>query len=97
MKRSGSLIFVFALLALSALLAACGSSDTEEPPPTELSEIPRISVDDLKEKIDGGESIVLIDTRGASSYDVRHIPGAITEPASYEEYSLEQEIILYCA
>jgi rhodanese-related sulfurtransferase len=65
--------------------------------PTELSEVPRITVVELKERLDNGEEIVVVDTRGKSSYDVRHLPGAILAPDSFDEYPLDQQIVLYCA
>jgi len=39
--------------------------------------MPRITCEALKESIDTGEKIVIIDTRAPSGYRVEHIPGAI--------------------
>jgi len=69
---------------------------TESQEPTELSEVPRITAEELKERIDNGEAIVVVDTRGKPSYDTRHIAGAILAPKNYDEYPLDQEIVLYC-
>ena len=76
---------------------------TVTPPQTESSEItlsrdvPRISPEDLKEKLDNGEDIVVGDTRGKSAYESKHIAGAISIRDSLNELALDQEIILYCA
>jgi hypothetical protein len=69
----------------------------ESQSPTELSEVPRITSEELKELLDNGEEIVVVDTRGKSSYDVRHLPGAILAPDSYDEYAQDQQIVFYCA
>jgi rhodanese-related sulfurtransferase len=66
-----------------------------------LSEVPRISVEELKERIDNGEAIVIGDTRGQSSYDTRHVAGAISIPFDQVESHVndlprDQEIVLYC-
>jgi rhodanese-related sulfurtransferase len=68
-----------------------------------VSEVPRISVEELKERLDNGEAIVVGDTRPAAVYDVKHIAGAISMPASeiynespMDELPLDQEIVLYC-
>ncbi len=69
----------------------------ESQAPTVSTEVPRITPEELKERLDNGEEIVVIDTRGKSSYDVRHLPGAILESDSYDEYSRDQVIVFYCA
>jgi hypothetical protein len=65
--------------------------------PTEASEVPRITVEELKERLDNGEGIMVVDTRGKSSYDVRHLPGAIVALDSFDEYPHDQQIVFYCA
>ena len=76
---------------------------SENQVPISVSEVPRISVEELKERLDKGEEIVVGDTRPASVYDIKHIPGAISVPASaiynespLDELPLDQEIVLYC-
>ena len=95
MNRLRSLLFILGLMAIASLLIACGASAT--------SEVPRITVEELKERLDKGEEIVVGDTRPASVYDIKHIPGAISVPASaiynespLDELPLDQEIVLYC-
>ena len=74
---------------------------SENPVPISVSEVPRISVEELKERLDNGEEIVVVDTRSTTSYDIKHIPGAISMPSiniesPLDELPLDQEIVLYC-
>jgi len=60
-----------------------------------------ITAEELKAKIDRGESFILLDVRPEKKYDSGHIPGAISMPLDeipnrYTELSPEQEIIVYC-
>jgi len=68
-----SLILIIPLISLSYLFS--------NPAPKEdvvLPEIPRISVDELKQMIEkGGTDSVIVDTRDSGSYDAGHIKGAI--------------------
>ena len=43
----------------------------------EDNEVPRISCEELKQLIDKGEQLVVVDTRGRGGYDREHITGAI--------------------
>lgn len=71
-----------------------------------------ISTEELKNKVDAKEDMVLVDTMPAKSYNKNHIPGAVNAelPVTMEEVTPEQreafvkalgtdknkEIILYC-
>ena len=86
-------------IAVMLLLAACGA---DEPTPSEASEVPRISSEDLKERLDNGEAIVVADTRVPTVYSAKHISGAISVPFSevelhLDEWPRDQEIVFYCA
>ncbi len=80
---------------------------TVTPPQTESSgitlsrDVPRISPEDLKEKMANGEDIMVGDTRAKREYESKRIAGAIWFPShtvdSLDELDLDQEIILYCA
>jgi predicted sulfurtransferase len=77
-------------------------SSSENQVPISKSEVPRISAEELKERLDNGEEIVVVDSRGKSSYDIMHIAGAISVPSvnvesPLDEMALDQEIVLYCA
>ena len=73
----------------------------EEPIPTESSQVPRITPQELKEKLDADEDVIVVDTRSRKEYDSVHIPGALSIPISeieerHGELPQEGEIVLYC-
>jgi len=68
-----------------------------------MSDAPRITVDELKKRMDGGEEITLIDVRNPHSWaDADNvIPGAIRVPAYQFEQHLSQipknrPVVAYC-
>lgn len=66
------------------------------------SNVPRISLEELKEKLDAGAEVVVVDVRSKEEFDQGHIPGAISIPygeieARYRELPRDKEIITYCA
>ena len=85
------------MLAASIVVAGCGddADDATEPG--------RISVEELKNMLDNGDDIVVVDTRNRSSYDAGHIPGAISMDypdeieARYAELPKDKTIVLYCS
>jgi len=76
--------------------------DTEEESiPTEVSQVPRIKPQELKEKLDANEDVIVVDARSRKNYDSLHIPGALSIPLSeieerHGELPQEGEIVLYC-
>jgi rhodanese-related sulfurtransferase len=63
----------------------------------------KISIDDLKKKIDAGEDLQIVDVRGRECcYDLGHIPGAISIPLNEfeerapRELDKERPVIVYC-
>ena len=67
----------------------------------EPSEVPRISKEELMQKLKNGDDVIIVDTRYKAEYDRNHIKGAISAP--YSEIVLrrwqpqpEQEVVLYC-
>ena len=100
MKR-GLLQRSMTLAALTAvvLLAGCTSAALEFAPTT-ADEVPRITVEELKARLDAGKNVVIVDTRSREAYDSRHIAGAVSIPASelaerYIELPRAAEIVLY--
>ena len=70
--------------------------------PDSGSAVPRISLEQLKEKLDAGADVVVVDVRGKEDFDEGHIPGAISIPweeleARYTELPHGEEIITYCS
>lgn len=49
-----------------------------------VDEVPRISVEELKELMDGGADIVILDSQPKSVYEQGHIKGAISFPWAME-------------
>ena len=62
----------------------------------------RINMEQLKEKLDAGADIVIVDVRSKEDFDEGHIPGAVSIPwqqemeARYTELPRDKEIITYC-
>jgi 3-mercaptopyruvate sulfurtransferase SseA len=69
-------------------------------PPKSSSEVPRISAEELKERLDNGEEILIVDSRANSVFETRHIAGAISVPhyevdEHLDEFPRDQEIVFY--
>jgi len=76
-------------------------SSTELPPSSFLPVVPRISVEEVKKKLDTGANIVIVDSRSKVSYDQAHIAGAVSLPLAdmaepYDDLDGYDEIITYC-
>ena len=69
-------------------------------PPKRQSEVPRISAEELKERLDKGEAILIVDVRTNASFENRHIAGAISVPTGeveerLDEFPRDQDIVFY--
>lgn len=73
----------------------------------ESNEVPRITCEELKQLIDKGEKVIIIDTRKNSSYNAEHIKGAINiyydpsgDPVEREmtltALPVDKLLVLYC-
>ena len=82
------------------------TSDTAPPPPSEHSQSPekaavaRISAEDLRERVNSG-NVVVIDVRDANSYAQGHIAGSLNIPFASVEGQLDtipkgKQIVTYC-
>ncbi len=65
------------------------------------SEVPRISPEKVKAKLDTGSNMVIIDTRSKAEYEQTHISGAVSVPLDeiaqrYSEFNGYTEIFTYC-
>jgi 3-mercaptopyruvate sulfurtransferase SseA len=90
-------VLVAALVGVPIGLAACGPDSTA---PQNQSDAPRIGVQELKERLDGGEGILVVDARSASAFADRHIPGAVSIPldeveSRLDELPRDQDIVFY--
>ena len=77
------------------------SPSAELPPSYFLPDIPRISVEEVKAKLDAGYNIVIVDSRPKTSYEQSHIVEAISIPLTdmaepYGDLDGYDEIITYC-
>jgi len=75
-------------------------SSTELPPSSYLPEVPRISVEEVKAKLDAGSKIVIVDSRSHAGYEQSHIVGAISLPLGnmsepYSDLNDYDEIFIY--
>jgi hypothetical protein len=64
-------------------------------------EVPRISLVQLKEKMDAGVDLAIVDVRSKEDFDEGHIAGAVSIPLEemetrYTELPRDREIITYC-
>ncbi|MFC1953147.1 rhodanese-like domain-containing protein [Chloroflexota bacterium] len=67
----------------------------------DFAEIPRIDVREVKEKLDSGFNLVIVDTRSKAEYEQMHIAGAVSVPLAeiaegYTWLKDYEEVIAYC-
>ena len=67
-----------------------------------MPEIARISIHELKDKVDAGARIAIVDSRERKYFDIAHIVNAISIPyneenPSYEKLAGYDEIVTYCS
>ncbi len=65
------------------------------------SALPEISPQELKQKLEDNESVLLLDVREPSEYDIVHLEGARliplnTLPQNIDSLPSDQEIVVYC-
>ena len=94
-------ILIVALIGTAVLsVIACSDGKKVTPVPS-LPEIPRISPEEVKAKLDAGSNLVIVDARSKEAYEQVHITGAISMPLGevaerYSELRGYDEIITYC-
>jgi hypothetical protein len=87
----------------TAAATASSSSATQAAAPKTEGEVPRITVDELKEKLAKNVPVFIIDSRSQGSYDNSEIKikGAVRIPmdeieARLKEIPHDREIVVYC-
>jgi rhodanese-related sulfurtransferase len=60
----------------------------------DTNQAPRITCEELKQLIDKGEKVVVIDTRDSASYDAGHIMGAVNIYYSPSANPMERDLML---
>ncbi len=68
--------------------------------PTSISQVPRINPQELKERLDVGEDVTVVDSRKPEFYERNHIAGALSIPLPETEdrqgeLSKEKKIVFY--
>jgi major membrane immunogen (membrane-anchored lipoprotein) len=101
MKVMKLISLIWGSMIITTLLVACGSAGetaaTASDGPAEYSEVPRITAEELKKRLDDGEDILVIDTRTSRrQYDLQHIPGAIRQSRSFDDVARDRAIVAYC-
>lgn len=101
MKRVSLFILILGSMVIAFLLAACGSAggpaSAANGGPAGVSEVPRITAEELKNRLDDGEDILIVDTRiGRKQYELGHVPGAIMKPRNFNDVAHDQTIVAYC-
>lgn len=69
--------FVLMVLLLSVVSVIGGFSFVAAKEEIVLPQVHRITVEELRQLVDKGEDMVVVDTRDSGSYDAGHIKGAI--------------------
>ncbi|MGB9724163.1 MAG: rhodanese-like domain-containing protein [Chloroflexia bacterium] len=74
---------------------------TPSPTMSSPAEIPRIQAQELWERLQAGESIVVVDVRGRNEYEQEHIVGALSLPLEElarraAELPRDRLIVFYC-
>jgi rhodanese-related sulfurtransferase len=70
-------LFVSLILILPLISIAAAFSSTAAKEEVVLPNIPRITVEELKQMIEKGADMVTVDTRDGGSYEAGHIKGAV--------------------
>jgi hypothetical protein len=115
-RRCLLLLACLLLLLLAGCRAGDGAIASVESTPAVLSvavvtvtpvvsqgdEIARIGVEELWNRLQAGEAIVVADARSRQSYDLQHIAGAISMPegevaARASELPRDRLVVFYCA
>jgi len=104
-------LYLLALIVVTAPVAlmACASAtapeadvpSSTEPSSSLLETVPRITIDELLQKMADNSNIIIVDTRHAEEYEVDHIKGAVSVPLDTIVSGgwappADKEIILYC-
>jgi 3-mercaptopyruvate sulfurtransferase SseA len=93
-------------LAFVACTSTTAPEEVDAPPSTGpsaslLERVPRITIDELLQKMADNGNILIVDTRHAEEYEVDHIKGAISVPLDTITSGgwmppADKEVIFYC-
>jgi len=96
MKRYA--FYIVSMLMFSGF--ACSDPVVPDVPET-LEEVPRVTAEALKARLDAGEAILVVDVRSAEAYRAEHIAGAVHIPLAeverrLAEFPKDRDIVFYC-
>ena len=88
---------IFVLFTLLFLQSSIGSLSIAQAPPEDVG---RITVADLKAKLDAEQEVVVVDVRSKGAFDNGHIPNAVSIPTSdipkrHQELKKQPLLVLY--
>jgi len=77
-----------------------GCADEVVTPQADALDVPRITAEELKGKLDRGVDVIIVDTRGKNIFEQEHIKGAISIPLDeveerHKELPKDKEIVFY--
>lgn len=72
-------VFVFSLLGCAGQVPPVASG-YEYVIPEELREVPRISPEQVKQRLDAGDPVLIVDVRESAHFETQHIGDAISVP-----------------
>jgi len=100
--KAYSRALLVALFGITLLLAGCSKSAAgEQPIPTEQSQVPRLTPKEVKDMLDGGQEVAIVDTRSRGSWETLRVAGALSIPLAeiesrHAELPKDKQIVLYC-
>ncbi|WP_319587706.1 rhodanese-like domain-containing protein [uncultured Desulfobulbus sp.] len=102
-------VFVFSMIATTCVAAETApqpkwmTSPVKEWVDKARATTQQVTIKDLKDAIDSGKEMVILDVREPNEYEVAHIPEAINVPRGLLEFSIwtvvpnkEEKIFVYC-
>jgi hypothetical protein len=93
------------LILMAALLMTYGcvwQSRLHTGVPSSIEEVPRISVEELNERVEKSEAILIVDMRSFRAFEAIHIKGAVSVPideieSRLDEFPSDRDIVFYCS
>jgi 3-mercaptopyruvate sulfurtransferase SseA len=90
--------FLISIIVMFLILGGC--ADEVVTPQADALEVPRITAEELKAKLDRGVDVIIVDARGKESFEQEHIKGAFSMPlgeveARHQELPKDKEIVFY--
>jgi hypothetical protein len=97
--RKFSLCLLLSLFFLTGFqIAWLSPARGEKTVPTKMSEVPRITPEQLKSLLDRGVKVVIVDARSDEEYTEAHIPGALSMGefnSRRQQFSKDTKVVLY--